>query len=354
MNGQAAIAVHKYRFTGRNKKTFSRTSLKYRQRCELSFNHYMDLNKYITNLSGRTLTGTQKCVLSLGLKFIPSSKGEQNATMEAFSKFQRSIRLKHYFKDSAPKEPHPFRGKSDWDPPRASREVEEYLHRVKEGLNNPNTIPIRHNLGITEIKALRELSRDPTLVIKSADKGSGIVVEDRETYIRDGLVHLTDTNLYKKVDSDPTTMLGEALNIFTDNLYKKGVIDTITREYLLFKSDNMPRTQQMYFLKKIHKSQTAVRPICSGCGGPTEKLSRLIDHYIKPFVPHIKSYIRDSGHLIETLEQTQLPSTCTIGSIDIKAMYNHIPHDEGIKAIMNRLYTKNPNADLLHIPPGSI
>ncbi len=95
----------------------------------------------------------------------------------------------------------------------------------------------------------------------------------------------------------------------------------------------MPRTQQMYFLKKIHKSPTAVRPICSGCDGPTEEL---IDHYIKPFVPHIKSYIRDSGNLIETpVAKYLILRPCIIM----------------MKAIMN---TKNPNADLLHIPPGAL
>ncbi len=34
-------------------------------------------------------------------------------------------------------------------------------------------------------------------------------MEDRENYIRDGLAHLSDDH---KIDSDPTTMLGEALN----------------------------------------------------------------------------------------------------------------------------------------------
>ncbi len=99
--------------------------------------------------------GPALALLSLGLKFIRRTKCNHGSI------------LKYYFKDSAPKKPHPFRGKSDWDPPRASREVEEYLHRVKEGLNNHNKIP---NLGITEIKALWELSKDPTLVIKSAGR----------------------------------------------------------------------------------------------------------------------------------------------------------------------------------------
>ena len=60
-------------------------------------------------------------------------------------------------------------------------------------------------------------------------------------------------------------------------MYAKGIIDHTTRDFLLFKPYKMPRTQQMYFLKTIHKSPTAVRPICSVCGGPTEKISELVD-----------------------------------------------------------------------------
>ena len=71
-------------------------------------------------------------------------------------------------------------------------------------------------------------------------------------------------------------MLAKASNTFTHVMYNKGVVDSITRDYMLFPGDQMPRTQQMYFLKKIHKDPIAVRPICSGCGGPTEKISRLV------------------------------------------------------------------------------
>ncbi len=110
----------------------------------------------------------------------------------------------------------------------------------------------------------------------------------------------------------------------------------------------------MYFLKKIHKDPIAVRPICSGCGGPTEKISSLVDHYLQPHVPKIKSYIRDSGHLIQLLENTTLPTNCTIGTIDEKAMYTNIPHEEGIQAVKNRLYTQNHDPDTPPIPPGAL
>ena len=101
----------------------------------------------------------------------------------------------------------------------------------------------------------------------------------------------------------------------------------------------MPRTQ-LYFLKKIHKNPTAVRPIVSGCGGPTEKSSQCIDLQLQPFVRKVKSYIKDRGHMIRLIEELTLPSNCTLATIDVKTLYLNIPLDEGIKAALNRLHYK--------------
>ncbi len=92
-------------------------------------------------------------------------------------------------------------------------EIEQYLNRVDE--------TSRHH---------RYLITNSDLVIKYADKGSGIVVE-RES---DGL---SDENIYKKIDHDP---LAKASNTFTHMIYNKGVVDSITRDYMLFPNDQIP------------------------------------------------------------------------------------------------------------------
>ncbi len=93
-------------------------------------------------------------------------------------------------------------------------------------------------------------------------------------------------------------------------MYKQGTIDPHTKNYLSFKTDLPPRTQQIYFLKKIHKNPIAVRPIVSGCGRPTEKIPYFVDHHLQLFVPKIDSYLRDSKHLIQLLEEKTFPTRC--------------------------------------------
>ena len=171
----------------------------------------------------------------------------------------------------------------------------KYLVRIKQGINNLEPVAF---FTTQEAQTLKSLSEDHTLVIKQADKGSGIVIEDTKKYIEDGLDHLANQTIYRKIDRDPTESLVKEINNFVKYMYNRGIVDSITKDYLTFQPGSMPRTQQLYFLKKIHKNPISVRPIVSGCGGPTKRISQLVDLHLKPFVPKIKSYIRDSGHLI--------------------------------------------------------
>ncbi len=210
------------------------------------------------------------------------------------------------------------------------------------------------NLTRQENIALKQLALDKSIIIKSADKGSGIVVEDRTNYIEAGKKHLSDTSIYEIAHNDSTETLGQAINQFVHNINKKGIIDNKTKDFLTFKDDSPPRTQQLYFLKKIHKNPISERPIVSGCGGPTEKISQLVDFHLQPFVPKITSYVKDSGHMINILETTKIPPNCTIATIDVKSLYLNIPHKEGIQAVLNRLYKEDEDPDSVTIPKGTM
>ena len=152
----------------------------------------------------------------------------------------------------------------------------------------------------------------------------------------------------------PKLPLSAGINKYTAHMYKKryhrpyntGIPNTQTRQ----------RTQNTaaYFLKKIHKNPIAVRPIVSSCGGPTEKISEFIGFHLQPHVPKIKYHIKDGGDPIRLLEKTTIPSDSLLATIDIKALYLNIPHAEGIKALIDKLYYKNPTSDEVNIPPNTM
>ena len=62
---------------------------------------------------------------------------------------------------------------------------------------------------------------------------------------------------------------------------------------------------------------------------------QLIDMKLQPFVPKIKSYIKDAGDFIKLVEKLKLPSNNTFATIDVKSHYLNTPHKEGIQAVLN-------------------
>lgn len=54
------------------------------------------------------------------------------------------------------------------------------------------------------------------------------------------------------------------------------------------------RTPIFYILPKIHKPGNPGRPIISQIESPTSKLSKVVDNYLKPFIPNIPSYLKDT------------------------------------------------------------
>ena len=59
------------------------------------------------------------------------------------------------------------------------------------------------NLTREERRALFDLKNEKTMVIKGADKGSAVVVWDRDDYIQEAEKQLGDKEIYEEVSNDP-------------------------------------------------------------------------------------------------------------------------------------------------------
>ena len=112
-------------------------------------------------------------------------------------------------------------------------------------------------------------------------------------------------------------------------------------------------TSNFYGLPKIHKSQLItnaiekqnsevvsinesqnlkVRPIVGGPKCPTRKLSELIDAFLKPFLKHVNSYIRDSRDFINKCDRNTDGNTF-IATFDVVGLCANIPHTFGMEAV---------------------
>ena len=67
-------------------------------------------------------------------------------------------------------------------------------------------------------------------------------------------------------------------------------VNKITRTWLCQKP-NPPHIPEFYSLTKILKLTPVVRPIISGCYGPTEKLSSFVDKLLQPEVIVVRQFV---------------------------------------------------------------
>ena len=181
------------------------------------------------------------------------------------------------------------------------------------------------------------------IVIKQADKGSAVVVIDREKYIDEAMRQLNDREVYIPLHSDPTAAMTKKINVRINKLRDDGYISDSTLQYLLINSD--ARAGRFYLLPKIHKTNCPGRPVISGCNTPTEKISAFADHQLKPLVPQMSSYVKGTNDFLKKLkDMDEFPEGAILVTIDVVGLYPHIPHNEGLEAIRKILNTRTNQA----------
>ena len=144
-----------------------------------------------------------------------------------------------------------------------------------------------------------------------------------------------DTSIYESLNGDPTIEASNDIHNFMDKLKEHGYIDETTHSFL--KQEESPKTQRLYFLKKLHKTPISVRPIVSGTGGITEKVSAFLDHdhFLQPLLTNIPSYLKNSTELIELISSMSVSVDDILVTIDVSSLYLNIPQEEGVTVTLD-------------------
>ena len=162
---------------------------------------------------------------------------------------------------------------------------EQELHRQKY------REPRKENLTKEEYKAIRSLKHNKEIIIKPADKSNAILIINKTPYICERQKELNNTQFYDQTDTDLTGDVIHRVNFHAYDMSHKVQISQSTCSYLTTDIDS---TQQFYLLPKIHKNGPE-RPIVSDNGGPTERISQFVDHFIGPH-PTARDTIIYPGH----------------------------------------------------------
>ena len=290
----------------------------------------------VINLSPLVLTRDQLSVLNLGLNFCPVPP-ELNVVelKQDFKDFARKMRLKEFFSKQEPEPyiPVPFKPKGTFNPQPQCKFLETYLASVENTIFTESNQgrDFHRNLTSAQANALKELRTNPRIIIRDADKGSGVVVMDRDRYIAEAQRQLSDTSSYLKLPSDPSDKYARELTKLVNRVHKNG---TITDEMKAHATLEENRPGRLYLLPKVHKPGTPGRPVISCSGALTENISEIVDYLVKPLLPHVTSYLRDTKDFVHKIRELEsFPEDAILASLDVSNLYGSIPHDQGIQAL---------------------
>ncbi len=203
------------------------------------------------------------------------------------------------------------------------------------------------NLSEQQRGALNKLRNNQDLVIKSADKGSKIVILDR--YIREAHRQLNNTVHYR-----PLTC---PLQLETQGWLRKIVVDLYEKKYILSKQKSYlfgqdpPRPRKFYLLPKIHKDPSTWtvpheippgRPIVSDCDSESYSIGEYTDHFLNPLSQKHESYNKDTYVFVEKIQTIGVTLGAMLFSIDIDALYTNIDTQLGLKAVRQK-FEKYPD-----------
>jgi len=150
--------------------------------------------------------------------------------------------------------------------------LESYLERTKHEIASVVFSDTKDNLTAKQRQTLNTLRANKRVNLKRADKGTTTVVMDTLDKIKEGNEQVSNEKFYIPLSEPIVSSTTTKVKAIVNTLLKEKHIDAMTHKWLN-QGQNPPRIPEFYTLTKIHKPVPVGRPIVSGSGGPTERIS---------------------------------------------------------------------------------
>uniref|UniRef100_A0A8C5N036 Uncharacterized protein n=1 Tax=Leptobrachium leishanense TaxID=445787 RepID=A0A8C5N036_9ANUR len=296
-------------------------------------------NGGIYNLTSVTLTDAQTKVLKKGLKYAPTAHMDLFNVYIDLQKFKKNLCLKKYFMKNPVEKENPvhfykhttLKDKSTFFPKSLiSQEISTFEQMVMTDLGRVKTSTRSDNLTKNEKKALKELVSNEQIEIKPADKGGGTVIMTADYYREEAEKILGDVTTYKKLNKNPTKDIQTKFDEYLERGHVLGILNN--HEYKYLKVEH-PRTPVFYFLPKIHKDpiNPPGRPIISGVGSVSSRVSEYLDHQLQPYVVNTAAHLKDTTEILQILKEVKWEEGLLLVTSDVQSLYTIIPHNEGVR-----------------------
>ena len=191
-----------------------------------------------------------------------------------------------------------------------------------------------------DIALLRKFASDKSTIITKPDKGRGVVILDRSSYVEKMETILNDRSKFvvmsepilktiRKVEDKINRLLSKlkSVGMISEELYKR-----------LFVSGSTPGI--LYGLPKIHKALAPLRPIFSACGTPAYNLAKFLVPVLAPLTKN-EYTVLNSYDFVSEVSNVGIDSNLdmVMASFDVESLFTNIPLQETINICMSSLFS---------------
>ena len=165
------------------------------------------------------------------------------------------------------------------------------------------------------------------------DKGSGVVMLNKQDYVDKMENILSDTTKFKVSSNQDTYDVSRKIerkvrNYLRDHLKKPGLI---TKEEYKKMYPNGSHIGIMYGLPKVHKNGHPMRPVCSAFGTSTYELGKYVSKIIKPAASNtLGTDLENTFSFVNQIKNIDVTGAKMV-SFDVRSLFTNIPLKKAIK-----------------------
>ena len=192
----------------------------------------------------------------------------------------------------------------------------------------------KSNLNKDQRQALKDLTKEKSILVLPADKGRCTIVMDTDDYETKVKTMLDDERTYEKLEKDPTPKYKRKLVGMLQNLKKEDKITDKQYKELFPTAENIPR---IYATPKIHKPQVPLRPIVDYTGSIGYSTSRALADILGPLVGNTIHHVKNSKDLAQEMSEVLIEEDAIFNSHDVVSLFTNVPIQQAIDVVRQRL-----------------
>jgi hypothetical protein len=295
--------------------------------------HETDITKVVYNVSSRQLSKDEEAILSKGLEFCIETKIKNTL------QFKTEIEMLAY------------RILKQLDEPNCKSLDKCLIDCIKRSAyqslkinKNKKTI----NISSDELRGLKSLLNDQSIVIIKADKGRSSVLMDKQQYILKVKQLLSTGNTFKKMNNTDEKGKTNTIEYVVKKMESKlnyrikdlKRINKISKDEYNWIRATGTRCPVLFCQPKVHKTGMPLRPVISTSNSYNYNLSKYLTNLLEKARTKPNSYIKDSFSFTKLIQQQKPSNNDFMISLDVESLFTSIPVHESIELAIKTILEK--------------